>query len=514
MKKTLLRLTLALFAVITSLTAAGRPATPAAGDGGWKDLGTGRYRDDMVSKLYLVENYEFDVKVQESTTKPGLYRLVSPYTNYPYAAKLTTDTYMVIDATDPDKVFFTDYDTGVDMGYPEKGTLHISSVAGDLYQKTGSLDQAVAEGACGTLKDGEITFPKNTLLIRDNTLAEGIYRTCNDDGLFRLRLPGAPELEVAIVNNGLKEQDGRQYISVNFTLGKDLDKARVAMVEGDYNDALYTGIVDGTLASVEMTESGEHLFPFDKDGVYTFVAVPYYKGEPKKVCYSTDELTYINAGWKALGTATYTDGYLADQEMNDLLGLQVQTMDVPIQESTDKPGLFRLVDPYGPGTYPYANNSNYDTSHRYYMEIDASDPDRVVVNEMSEGCGLELGGLGKMTLSSKAWQRLQDGYTPEEVEKAGLYGTLRNNVITFPNKALYIWYLDFVTYPYYANATGKFRVVLPENTGISAPRTTGNGAATTAYYTLSGVRVDADRLTPGVYVKKQGNRSDKIVIRR
>ena len=33
------------------------------------------------------------------------------------------------------------------------------------------------------------------------------------------------------------------------------------------------------------------------------------------------------------------------------------------------------------------------------------------------------------------------------------------------------------------------------------------------YYNLQGVRVDADNLTPGVYVRRQGNRAVKVIIK-
>ena len=34
-----------------------------------------------------------------------------------------------------------------------------------------------------------------------------------------------------------------------------------------------------------------------------------------------------------------------------------------------------------------------------------------------------------------------------------------------------------------------------------------------AYFNLNGVRVDADNLTPGVYIRRIGNKTDKILIR-
>ena len=33
------------------------------------------------------------------------------------------------------------------------------------------------------------------------------------------------------------------------------------------------------------------------------------------------------------------------------------------------------------------------------------------------------------------------------------------------------------------------------------------------YFNLQGIRVDADNLTPGIYVRRQGNKATKVVIK-
>ena len=68
--------------------ASGQPAMRATAmsdesDDEWTSLGTGSMRDDFFTTLYIVDCVEFDVEVEENTSKPGLYRLVTPYRNYP-----------------------------------------------------------------------------------------------------------------------------------------------------------------------------------------------------------------------------------------------------------------------------------------------------------------------------------------------------------------------------------------------------------------------------------------------
>lgn len=491
------------------------PVAKASTDGEWKSLGTGKFRDDFITALYFTDNYEFEVEVQENTALPGLYRLVSPYKNYPISpAVFDGDTYMEIDASNPDKVFFDRYDTGMDWG---SGSFVINSIAGDYYFNYGGgagLDQAYEEGLCGTLEDGVITFPKGSLLINDDGSA--LYKQCNNNGKFRLMLPGTPDLDITITMGEVIEQDGKEYIPVNFALDDDIEKANVAMVEGEYSSKVVEDVVSGEIPSDEITQSGEHLFPYDKDGVFTFVAVPYYAGEAKKAEYLTKELSFKHEGWKDLGTAMYTEGFIADCEIN-VENMNVSTTSVAVQESVEKPGLFRLVDPYGPG-YAYYNELDYDQTRHYYMEIDASDPERVVLNEMPDGCGLSL-SFGRTVFWSRAGYYLSEelGKSVEEVEEMGLYGKLVDNTITFPRNTLLIKFIDVFGVQntwYWANCNGSFKVVLPESAGISTPVARDTDAnAPVEYYTLDGIKVSEDNLRQGVYVKKQGASTSKVLIR-
>lgn len=483
-----------------------------AAEGEWKAMGKGLYRDDIITALYVVDNYEFEVDVEENTKTPGLYRLVKPYVNYPYQNldSESTEEYMVIDATNPDQVFFRRYETGMDMG---GGVISINSVAGDYYEN-GKFQQAVAEGVCGKMKDKVITFPKGALLANETTMGVTTYRIANSGGMFRLKLPGALELDVKQVIKGKVEKDGKVYVSVNYTLAKDVEKLKVAMFEGDYKAQMAEDIVSGKVASQEVTANGDCLFPYEKDGIYTFVAVIYSNGEVKHDVYLTNELSYLQVDWKDIGISQYTDGFLADVEGVDM-GIDVETTPVKTQESTSTPGLFRLVDPYGLD-YRYSTPQNYDTSRRYYMVIDASDPNRVVLKKMEDGCGLMF-NVGHMILWCNAERYVEEGrYTKEDLETMDIYGVLRDGQITFPISSLCMNFRDVPGREdtwYWANSHGYFKVVLPEGTGINTPVTGDNANAPVEYYTLEGMKVSKESLKSGVYVKKQGSEAKKIIIK-
>lgn len=491
-----------------------RTAAKASSDGEWKSLGIGKYRDDLITGLYIINNYEFEVEVLESTSLPGLYRVVSPYKNYPISpAKFEGDTYLEIDASNPEKVFFDKYDTGMDWGY---GNIFINSIAGYEYFYNGggaALDLAYQNGYCGTLdKDGIITFPKGALLINED--GSDLYQQTNFNGKFRLMLPGAPNLDISITIDEIVEKDGKEYIPVNFTLDDDIEKAKVAMVEGEYSSKAVESIESGEIQSDEITKSGQYLFPYEKDGVFTIIAVPYYKGESKTAEYQTKEFSYKHEGWQNIGTAMYTEGFIADCEVW-VDNIEVVTTAVEAQESTEKPGLFRLIDPYGPG-YAYNEKGDYDADHHYYMEIDASDPDRVILNEMTEGCGLSF-SFGRTVFWSRAGYYLSDeiGKTVAEVEEMGVYGKKVGNTITFPENALLIKFIDALGVQdvwYWANCNGSFKVVLPESSGISKP-VTGTTDAPVEYFTLDGVKVSKGDMRRGIYIRKQGANTSKVIIK-
>ncbi len=479
----------------------------------WIKLGIGKYRDDIITAKFVVESYEFEVEVEENREHPGRYRIHNPYKNYPISPSPESfNEYLEIDATHPDQVFFKKYNTG--MVWEEGGAIYINSIAGDYHEKD-QFEQAIEEGLCGTLKNKTITFPELSLLYFDEEMDKNTQGLkANKTGLFRIKLPGAPDTDVIIKIKEVVEKDGKSFIAVDFSLEKDIEKIKVAMFEGKYADSLAEAIKNDAVAIMELRKSGELLFPYEEDGVYTFVALPYYAGESIPPVYLTKELSFLHKGWKEIGTAKYTDGYLSDCELP--MGISVETTLVEIQESTEYPGLYRLVDPYGLN-YKYTTTQNYDTEHRYYMEIDARDTERVLVKKMEKGCGLKI-NVGKMILWSRADRAISDGKTSEEVDKMGLYGKKEGKYISFPKAALCI---NFPEVPYkqntwyQANLNGNFRVELPDATAVEIPQTyTPSNMESPEYYTLDGLKVSKEALQNGIYIQKIGSTYSKVIIRR
>lgn len=485
--------------------------------GQWTSLGTGRMRDDFFTTLYVVECLEFDVEIEESVEKPGLYRVVTPYRNYPCASTkpLDEDTYMLVDATDPDHVFLHRYKTGFDFETEAENEslfiIEIYSIAGYKYDHEGNLDGAIDEGACGTLRNGCITFPVGSLLVKYASSPDEQWRFANYNNGFRLKLPGAPDLDVSISVLDLIKGTDKDQLSVHFNVGSGCEKVRVAMFQGEASNDSLAAMHAGTCAYQDITSSQEVLFDYSADGIYTIIAVPYYNGEPQQPAHTTQELKFYNVGWNSLGQALYTEAFIADCEV-PISGITSCTYSVDVEESTERPGYFRLVDPYG-DNYPYSNSLSYDNTRHYYMEIDATDPACVSIKQMEDGCGYDM-GYGKMVLWSRADRALEQGKTKEEVKELGYFGTLEGNVITFPKDMLLISFPDVLATWYWANNKSKFRLELPEGayTGIHSADSA-QAAGEPVYYNLQGCQVAKSQLTPGVYVKRQGKSAQKIIVK-
>lgn len=171
--------------------------------------------------------------------------------------------------------------------------------------------------------------------------------------------------------------------------------------------------------------------------------------------YGTPQLTFTlgvldDLRWVTLdGEAEYTDGFLSS-----LFGLDPETWNVQIQKKVGSKGLYRLVDPYGENC-PLYDPEEYDPSQAYYLEINANDPDGVYI-PLCE-IGLDW-GYGPMAVWSAAGRYLANGNSLSAIKKAGYCGTLKNGVITFPNKGLFIQMGGSL---YYGNGNDAFKVVLP-----------------------------------------------------
>ena len=209
--------------------------------------------------------------------------------------------------------------------------------------------------------------------------------------------------------------------------------------------------------------------------------------------------------WKPVGKATYSEDVLASIYPEDC---ENKVYEVDIEEDVNTPGRYRLIDLYGPA-YPYYNDLLNDENivshtHHHYVVVDTTNPDMVFI----EGSPLGLDfGYGQVSFFSEGWLSMMTGadLTDESVLEG--FGTLKDGKITFLGGALFVYMPEFGLPR--GNINHKFYIQLPETTAIKNIEADN---AATAYYNLSGMRVDKPS-AGGIYVKVSGGKAEKLIVK-
>ena len=245
---------------------------------------------------------------------------------------------------------------------------------------------------------------------------------------------------------------GTECALINVTMGADVSICSLAVVEANEDtDATVAGMLDGSIDCMTLIESKSVTVPLTKSGTYKAVAITYDDYDNMIDVHTMEfEFTVGNGddNWVSLGMATYTDDLILPLFGNDPMSYNVEVL-----ENREKPGLFRIVDPYGPEfpLYPYASSYADGT----YIEIDATDPDGVWI-EGWQSTGIDIANNGLMSVTSMAWyQADKEGMTKEDAKEAGLCGVFADGVITFPVDGVLV---GINSKAYYGNRNGAFRL--------------------------------------------------------
>lgn len=203
-------------------------------------------------------------------------------------------------------------------------------------------------------------------------------------------------------------------------------------------------------------------------------------------------ITYDNDDeWELLGKATYTDNIVTSSYN---FGVTSIDYEVEVQQSTGIENYYRIVNPYGAST-PFSNYSL--TDHNHYLYINAYDPEAVVIEESPIGIDVEDD-------DSEMWVV---GLAPTY---GTTYGTMVDNVITFPASSILVGYGNGSSL-YYSNKNGLFSLILPEGDSGVKDLTTHNSHLTTpVYYNLQG-QIVTNPVAGQLYIEKTGSDARKII---
>ena len=164
----------------------------------WNSLGQGYFVDDMILPLFSYDPEPYPVDIEESTSTPGLYRLVKMYSAVAADFGVVSGTGdVLVHAENPNAVYIPLQPLELTIG--SNGPFSLSTDAGELVEKYG-FDAVYAQlpNIFGKLADGIITFP---VLEGENSAGNPVnYQTWvylgekayfgGRNGAFQIILPG------------------------------------------------------------------------------------------------------------------------------------------------------------------------------------------------------------------------------------------------------------------------------------------------------------------------------------
>lgn len=250
--------------------------------------------------------------------------------------------------------------------------------------------------------------------------------------------PGETQFEVTL--NRIKTEEAMQVNIVSQVDGTNYYTipSQVTFPEGKA-EAKIVITVDENIPFDDFSNITLSIAEADYTTPYGFSSVTFRAGTP--------------APWKKLGKALYRDDLVTAW-----YGVDFDEWEVEIEENEITPGLYRLVYPYD-GKYVNNEAGDWKTDKTYYLEINATDPDRVFIERQELGMAWSY---GMFSIWSMADYDMQHGKSADDVAAAGEFGTLKDGVITFPASQLLMQMAGYQNGDWcYGNGSGMFRVVLP-----------------------------------------------------
>ena len=262
----------------------------------------GKWRDEILSNVYSLSSAgfnpypEIEVEIFQRSDIPGYYRM-KVYGDEMLKALAGgpvnfqgRDLYTFVDARDPDKVFIPYQSTGLTL-VTDDGELRIASNVSENFM----MDEST--GQYGTLRDGVITFPAQSLLIELEKTAGAFYRA-NRDGMLRILLPGVEVPDYTVTLAKSEPADGVVNIRASFVA--DARAMKFSLFEGVL-DAGQTSLAAQDMDASknfdgEIEGSGTIRIENKATGKYTLVGCIYGEGDNTMRDYVSISFGYIAKG--------------------------------------------------------------------------------------------------------------------------------------------------------------------------------------------------------------------------
>ena len=268
----------------------------------------GKWRDEVIGDIYSMDVSTFnpypevEVEIYQRTDLPGYYR-VKVYNSALVTALVgqqmnvqSRDVWTIIDARDPNRVFLPYQSTGLTLNSSDGELKFASNVAENFVMEESA-------GQYGTLKDGVITFPAQSILLELEKEA-GSFFYGNRNGMHRILMPGVviPDYTVTLAKSEPKEG----VVEIAATFAADAREMKYAVFEGvlddgqasltaqdmdknkDNPDTFQGSITESGTIRVENRQTGKYTLVgciYDEEGTmrsYAFVSFGYVAADDEK----------------------------------------------------------------------------------------------------------------------------------------------------------------------------------------------------------------------------------------
>ena len=466
-----------------------------AGKTEWKLMegGKGTYRDDLMT-TFGAETQIINVNIYESVVTAGKYMVEAPYdpngdfgknkmwssveqakSEYNPSGNLSVN--IVIDASDPNYVYFPEFDSGYNNEGSAISFLSYIQFLMDYYGYDLEALKSKAPQYFGKMEDNVITMPAGSALF---AFDREPWNYTNDNGLFAVALPGATigDFSVEVSFSGIfTDNAGKVFAVTEAKLGDDATNVKAVVMTADADaSAVADAIAAGELEGVDIVDGANNVpIPEDMSGKLQVIIVVLNGKSVKNVVSVPFEYYAGTNPWKSLGVGYYTDDAFWSSFTEEGKSL---TYKVEIEENTETPGVYRIKNAYSIFADWWAQQGMSGDGATDIV-VNAEDPAGVYILNQPIGLSFDNSGYGAMSIETQGGYYVSEGYPVSTLKTYGLVGTLEDGVITFPvlpredadgnpitddegNQLYFQGWLNFEEGKYFAmGANGEMQLILP-----------------------------------------------------
>lgn len=367
----------------------------------------------------------------------------------------------------------------------------------------------------GTMQNGEIVFPVGSLYywLPENTNpnmdAASMYRVSN------VQKVALPEGMGSYVTMNAPYCGKNDELIITGKTSEDIAKTVFGIAPGEWigsEENLQTILTSSKNSTTEHTFTLQ-INPLESEHYEIYTTFAIGVGENDEILSYAVEYTYAaptnDADYYTLdGKAQMVDNIIAGY----LTNWTNETLVCEVQANRNKPGVYRLVSPYTKSqrAWKYASQNQMNCpDHDHYIIIDATDPNKVVLEESPLGVDLDA---GQMRVNSLAYNYIKAGQTP----LPSYYGKMDMNTrtVTFPASQIVVSEKNYNDGAwYYTNKAGKLSIKVPQQQQDAVDGIVVDGEnAPAEYFNLQGVRVANP--TPGqIMIVRRGDNVTKELIK-